>query len=289
MYYPKSQIKSNLYTSGNEYIVKSSGEPYSGFYYKTSIGKKYTGKTPEDGGNYELIPPPNYPTTDSYAGNILRVALFPSDPDPTVPPGQYIGRTVLKYTNFKPKSNIEDRIVPSYNSPKPTEKDYEIGEYQRYFCKKTNELLYLEINKDTYKKLSSSDPKIASDLYNAISTPWTITGDKQSTFNTNKNIITLIERNQKWYGFTSYFRDRFLQYHISEQNENLYTSGGEYTLPDGVVYIGFYHIMSNGNAMTGKEHGTGGDIILKQISSKIPSPVTQTTTSPQVPSRGGGY
>ena len=47
--------------------------------------------------------------------------------------------------------------------------------------------------------------------------------------------------------------------------------------------------MNNGTIMTGKNHGLGGDIILKQISSKIPSPGTQTTTPPQTPSGGGGY
>ena len=47
MYYPKSQIKPNLYTSGNEYALESTpNNSYKGHYYKTSIGKSYTGKTP---------------------------------------------------------------------------------------------------------------------------------------------------------------------------------------------------------------------------------------------------
>ena len=97
----------------------------------------------------------------------------------------------------------------------------------------------------------------------------------------NKKIITLIEKRQKWYGFTQYFRNGFLQYHTSEFNENLYTKGGEYTLPNGSNYIGFYHIMDSGVAMTGGVHGRGGDIILTPIEIKPTS--TSTFTG------GGGY
>lgn len=47
MYYPLSQIKTNLYTGGNEYALKSNPRtPYIGYYYKTSIGQSFTGKTP---------------------------------------------------------------------------------------------------------------------------------------------------------------------------------------------------------------------------------------------------
>jgi len=269
MYYPKSQIQPNLYTSGNEYALKTTpNNSYTGYYYKTSSGRYYTGKTPEDGGNFVLIPIKR--EGDDYEGEDLQ-SLPELTPQPIIP-----AYFVPTPTTSPPR----ERFLPSYNSTKPTEKDYDLGEYQRYFCKKNNELLYLETDTDTYNKLVSNDPKIASDLYTPINTPWTITGGKQTTFDTNKNIITLIERNQKWYGFTNYFQDRFLQYHISELNENLYTSGGEYTLPDGSSYVGWYHKMDNGVVMTGKEHGTGDDIILTSIGSPIPklSPTSRTST-----------
>ena len=35
MYYPKSQIKTNLFTNGNEYFLSTNGESYTGYYYKT--------------------------------------------------------------------------------------------------------------------------------------------------------------------------------------------------------------------------------------------------------------
>ena len=205
MYYPLSQIKPNQYTNGNEYALKSNPNiPYTGHYYKTSTGQSFTGKTPQDGGNYKLIP--YKPTSDRSEGPL------DSSVNSFIP--------ALIETPFAvptPSSTLpKERFLPSYNSPKPTKKDYKIGEYQRYFCKKNNELIYLEIDKDTYNKLASNDSKIASDLYTPISTPWTITGAPQSVFNTNKSIITLIERNQKWYGFTNYFQDKFSEYYLEE-------------------------------------------------------------------------
>ena len=38
-YYPKSQIKPNLYTNGGEYTLIDTGEIYKGYYFKTSTGK----------------------------------------------------------------------------------------------------------------------------------------------------------------------------------------------------------------------------------------------------------
>jgi len=57
MYFPKSQIKPNLYTSGNEFALESDPTTsYVGFYYEISTGEVFTGKTPQDSGNLSLIP-----------------------------------------------------------------------------------------------------------------------------------------------------------------------------------------------------------------------------------------
>ena len=55
MYFPKSQIKSNLYTNGEEYILSTSKESYTGYYYTTSNGSSYTGRNPQDGPNILLL------------------------------------------------------------------------------------------------------------------------------------------------------------------------------------------------------------------------------------------
>ena len=36
--------------------------------------------------------------------------------------------------------------------------------------------------------------------------------------------------------------------------ENLYTSGGEFLLPNGEVYVGNYHVHVTGGAMVGRSH-----------------------------------
>ena len=46
MYYPKSQIKTNLYTNGDEFIRSDNRQPYTGYYYSTSKGESYSGKNP---------------------------------------------------------------------------------------------------------------------------------------------------------------------------------------------------------------------------------------------------
>ena len=45
MYYPKSQIQTNLYSNG-DLIVLSTKEIYTGYYWTTSGGRSYSGKTP---------------------------------------------------------------------------------------------------------------------------------------------------------------------------------------------------------------------------------------------------
>ncbi len=43
MYFPKSQIKSNLYTNGGEYVLSTTKEDYKGYYYEVSTGQRFTG------------------------------------------------------------------------------------------------------------------------------------------------------------------------------------------------------------------------------------------------------
>jgi hypothetical protein len=55
MYYPKSQITTNLSTNGKEFQIVGTSEYYIGSYFKTSNGRFYTGKTPQDGNNLLIL------------------------------------------------------------------------------------------------------------------------------------------------------------------------------------------------------------------------------------------
>ena len=48
MYYPKSQITTNLFTLGDEYVYVGTTQVYSGSYFKTSDGNAFTGKNPNN-------------------------------------------------------------------------------------------------------------------------------------------------------------------------------------------------------------------------------------------------
>ena len=54
-YYPLSQVKTNLYTSGGEFVRKIDNINYIGFYYQTSAGKYFSGKDPNQPNSTEII------------------------------------------------------------------------------------------------------------------------------------------------------------------------------------------------------------------------------------------
>ena len=195
-FYPKSQIKQNLHTNGGEYILSTTKEEYKGYYYEISSGKRYTGKSPNDAPNILLEPiisPSGIPNTNT---------------TPTITTD-----TFNVYSNLnKP---LPERTIPQYQQTIPTQKDQQLGVFSRYFCKKTNEIKYIEINQTTFSQLQSKSPQIAWDLYQPVSTLWYIKGEREKVYTTNKSLIKLIEDNQKWPGFTQYFKEDFSKYFVS--------------------------------------------------------------------------
>lgn len=200
MYYPKSQIKSNLYTGGNELVLFTDKTFYTGHYYEISTGQKYTGKSPQDGPNTLLIPVPN-----------------PITYDPTNKEADLNFDSLIQYfsiSSFEPQSPLPIRNIPSFNPTTPTQQDYQNNQFNRYFCKKNNELRYLEIDRDTYQKLQARDPKIAWDLYTPTIVLWQLKGNKEQVFNSNKGTAISIEQTLTWTGFSQYFQDKFLKYYL---------------------------------------------------------------------------
>lgn len=186
MYYPKSQIKTNLYTNGGEFINNDTKQEYIGYYYKLSTGEYFTGRTPSDKPNSLLI----------YIKNI-DTQLTDNE-------------SVLLYNtiNVINSSNIIPQYIPEY----PTNQNYTNGEFRRYFCKKTNELIYIEINKDTYNLLLNKDPQLLWQLYEPFYINWILVGDKETVAKINKNIVELIMFKQKYYQFNNYLQNNFLKF-----------------------------------------------------------------------------
>jgi hypothetical protein len=276
MYYPKSQIKSNLFTNGGEYILSTTQEEYKGYYYKISSGKLYTGKTPKDGPNILLTIFSESLYLDNSPFSLVE-EIFP-----------------LQSSNYIDPNLLPIRTIPLFNPTLPTDQDKQNGQFNRYFCKKTNELKYLEIDKETYNQLQARDPKIAWDLYEPASLLWVIKGNQETVFNTNKAAVFKIEQNQRWNGFSQYFKENYSKYYESTTISNLYTAGDEFTTKNGQNYIGFYHIYNGITPMVGKTHiNTSHDVLtsIKKsplITQTTSSAVITTTPTPPTTSGGGG-
>jgi hypothetical protein len=185
-YYPKNRIQTDLYTNGGEYSIKSTGENYTGYYYKLYNNTIFTGKTPNDSPNQELTL-----YLETIEDNPLLVIVEPfSDPE------------VNNYNLLTEKPS--PKIVPLPYYPVPTENDYKLGEFQRYFMKQINNLSFTEISKIDYNALVNRNETYLWPLYTPISIPWEISGNKDQIQQTNKRITLLTEQQSKVYGFSKF-------------------------------------------------------------------------------------
>jgi len=152
-YYPLSQIKTNLHTNGQEFTStpNTPNNSYIGSYWSTSDGKFFTGKTPQDTPNIEIFKIPNGDPIVSQPFSQITLNIVTSvESQPSLE----------TYITIKKIDSNFSISVPSQNLTFPTPQDYQVGEFRRYFCKKTNELIYLEIDKSTYDKLLNKDSQI---------------------------------------------------------------------------------------------------------------------------------
>jgi hypothetical protein len=195
----------------------------TGYYYEVSNGKKYTGKTPQDGSNIPLLSIVkdlnDFPRTSqnspglepfTYYNSVLTYQKILSNG--TIQEVSYPNDDISKsYTQTNP---LQPRALPTPTVTLPTQKDYQLGTFQRYFCKKNNETTYFEISKNSYDLLSTKNNSISWDLYSAIYVMWYLTGNKDTVAKANKGLVDNTERIQKWYGFSQYFKDDFLKYYL---------------------------------------------------------------------------
>lgn len=196
-YVPKSRIQSNLYTAGKEYVIESTLEPYIGYYYKTYTGELFTGKNPDNSPNRVLIPTPTLTQAN-------QSQVYIKD-----------GGENEVYKQIKGIRGNNLRNSPQLFYTQPTKDNYDLGEFQRFFCKKRSEFIYLEISQTDYNNLISNSSIIDYQNWTPFNIPWTLTGDKNKVYNTNRNIVLLEEKNKKFYGFRKYLREDYLRYYKS--------------------------------------------------------------------------
>ena len=199
-YIPKNRIQPNLYTAGGEYYIPDVNPNYVGFYYKIYTGEVYTGKNPSDTPNIELLP---IESPDALGVKNPTQVEIVTNPETAVYVGLTEDDTSLKV------------FPPQLNFPQPTQDNYQLGEFQRYFCKKRNEFSYLEISESDYNKLVSRDSSIYYNGWKPFDIPWTLTGERDKVYNVNRNIVLLKEQNEKFYGFSNYLQKEYLKYYKS--------------------------------------------------------------------------
>ena len=207
MYLPQSQFIPNLHTNGNEYVVESTSQNYVGYYFQTYQGTLYSGKKPGDGNNVKLtLPPSDRVVRESDDPSKSNAITLMSIPDPSQP------NTLTNITQYISTKPPKPRLIPQPNPTQPTPDDYVNGLFTRYFCKKNNELKYMEIDQPTYTKLKAKDASMAWDLYTPTSIQWYIAGEIEKVYNVNKSIVNLVEVEEKWYGFSQYFKQDYAKY-----------------------------------------------------------------------------
>lgn len=224
MYYPKSQVKTGLYTNGSEYVVSTTQQNYIGYYFEVSNGKKYTGTNPSNSA-IELTPFNSLFGTTGPATQTPTLQTNPIIPETIVTPVASTTATIPSESNIKYStgndtsaySNTFDakpRAIPQFGLTYPTDQEKQKGIFTRYFCKKNNELRYMEITKSTHDRLVNKNSNIAWDLYTAVSVPWRISGDINQTYSSNQAFVFQVEGQNSFIAFSQYFKGKFSQYYV---------------------------------------------------------------------------
>lgn len=210
MYYPKSQIKTNLYTNGGEFIRSDNRQPYEGYYYSTSKGESYTGKTPNTPETVLLIKVSSQFSEDNSLN--VKKSILSDDNSGEL---NVNSLDVIRYTRLQGEepTNQPKVIIPYYIGALPIDSDYTVEEFRRYFCKKNNEIKYIEIDKPQYDLLVEQSPKILWQLYTPFYIDWQISGDKDHVENVNKNTVELEIFRKKLPKFGDYLRFDYLKYY----------------------------------------------------------------------------
>ena len=196
MYYPKNKIKTGLYTNGEEYIYADDRTSYTGFYYSLYNGTFFEGKSPTTG-NKELIYAPSAQTSiqQDTPNTISQVATF------------FTPQSSLDYSSGNTSIIVltnQVRQLPTSFFPKPSSYDYSIGQFVRYFCKKTNENIFLEINQNDYANLYNNNDNYVYSLYIPFKTYWLISGDYNKVIQTNYKLVHSVEKDLQVNGFSKF-------------------------------------------------------------------------------------
>lgn len=210
-YIPKNKIITNLYTNTKELAYKDTGEFYVGNYWKSYDGKLFTGKNPNDTPSRELIKIQSTEEDENPLINLNQLALNTNN-------REINENLITQYSKIKDidLNDIEKQIVPKHLYPKPTEDDYKLGVFDRYFLYKINEPIFLEVDEDVYKAVKGKDKKYYTTPYIQFLMSWTLEGDKSEVYNINKRIIELTEKRINRRGLKEFLKFDYTKFWLPE-------------------------------------------------------------------------
>ena len=163
---------------------------------------------------------------------------------------------VISYNNITKTDVSIVKYLPQQFYPEPTDEDYEVGSFTRFFACKINEPQYLEISQATYDKMVKQDPTLLWEMYKIFKIQWVLTGDLREVFETNEALIKLKEEKINKTGLTDFLKNNFTQF-FKPINiiTDLFTDGTEfYNRTPGQNYSGPYHIHPDKGPMVGAKH-----------------------------------
>tara|TARA_R110000782_G_scaffold59991_1_gene124212 strand:+ start:3513 stop:4103 length:591 start_codon:yes stop_codon:yes gene_type:complete len=194
VYYPKNQIETNLYSSG-DLLVQTTTQPYYGFYFRTSNEQYFSGKEPNDGENFPLIKPLTQ----------LQTPQLPTSPDPLIDFRFFPENEAYSVLTKQPR--VYSPYLPSPYFPIPTKTDILNKQFQRYFAKKSNENVFTEIS------LEGAQSGVSSKLYLIIVLPWVIRGDLKQVSITNFKSISFTEKKFNVLGLDKFLKSNYREFY----------------------------------------------------------------------------
>lgn len=209
-YIPKNKIITNLYTNTQELAYKDTKEFYTGYYWKSYDGKFFSGKTPNDIPSRELIK--INPEGDN-KNNLIELNQIAFNTNNKVNENLITQYAQLKNIDL---NDIKKQIVPKHLYPKPTEDDYKLGVFDRYFLYKINEPVFLEVDETTYKAVKEKDSKYYTTPYVQFLVSWTLKGEKSEVYNINKRIVELTEKRINRRGLKEFLKFDYTKFWLPE-------------------------------------------------------------------------
>jgi hypothetical protein len=210
MYIPLNRLITNLKTTQNEFVYKDTLFPYNGYYWKSYNGNYFTGKNPNDLPSVEIILRSNSDIlTNIENPNIITLYTNIIDNTPEI-------SLVYEYIPLKNIDIATVKLLPSQYYPTPTQDDYNLGVFTRYFVVKANENVYLEVNKNTFNNILNENSEWAWELYIPFTILWTLTGERDNVFITNRNITQLTEQRLKKRGLQEFLKLNYLKFYKTD-------------------------------------------------------------------------